>query len=288
MSLPLSPGANQLLGYPGDARLLIINADDFGMDAATNAGVARALAAGVARSASLMVPCPGAPEAIAWLRAHPDVPFGVHITLVRDRPSDRWPPLLPPQAIPSLLGPDGQFAVHDGTHRLPAGVVLGELEVEFRAQIEAVLAAGLRSTHLDWHCLLNGGRADVFDLTLGLAREYGLALRVAVRETIARVQGLGLPTADYDFMDSYSIPTADKPARYLAMLRELPEGLSEWALHPSTGDAASRASDPDGWPVRRADFAFLISAEVRETIEREGIILIDYRPPQAVWGASAT
>jgi hypothetical protein len=273
------------LGYPDDARLLIINADDFGMYAAINAAIPSALRDGIATSTSLMVPCPAAPEAIAWLRANPDVPCGVHLTVVRDTPEGRWGPLAPRKRVPSLLDADGAFSLHDGSHRLPAGVVLGELEVEFRAQIEAVLAAGLAPTHLDFHSLLNGGREDVFDLCLGLAREYGLALRVAVRDVIQRVQGLGLPTADDDFMDSYSIPTAGKPARYLAMLRELPEGLSEWALHPSTGDAASRASDPDGWPVRRADFEFLISPEAREAIAREGIILLDYRPLQAVWGA---
>ena len=37
------------------------------------------------------------------------------------------------------------------------------------AQIETVLAAGLAPTHLDWHCLRDGGRPDVFDLTRGLA-----------------------------------------------------------------------------------------------------------------------
>lgn len=46
-------------------------------------------------------------------------------------------------------------------------VRLDELEVEFRAQIEAVLSAGLKPTHLDWHCLHNGGRAD-FDFLISL------------------------------------------------------------------------------------------------------------------------
>ena len=34
--------ANRLLGYPADARLLLINADDFGMYPAINAAVVRA------------------------------------------------------------------------------------------------------------------------------------------------------------------------------------------------------------------------------------------------------
>ena len=42
-----------------------------------------------------------------------------------------------------------------------------------------VLATGLTPTHLDWHALADGGRNDIFDLSLALAEEYQLAARVA-------------------------------------------------------------------------------------------------------------
>ena len=87
--------ANRLLGYPDDARLLIVNADDFGMYAAINAAIPRALQHGVATSTSLMVPCAGAAEAMAWLAANPDMPFGVHLTVVRDAAGHRWPAVAP-------------------------------------------------------------------------------------------------------------------------------------------------------------------------------------------------
>ena len=38
-----SPGACELLGYPPDARLLILNADDFGLCHAQNEGTMRAI-----------------------------------------------------------------------------------------------------------------------------------------------------------------------------------------------------------------------------------------------------
>lgn len=47
---------NRLLGYPADARLLIINADDFGMCHAVNEAVFRALKQGLLRSTMLMIP----------------------------------------------------------------------------------------------------------------------------------------------------------------------------------------------------------------------------------------
>ena len=74
-----------------------------------------------------------------------------------------------------------------------AQVKLDELEMEFRAQIETVLAAGLKPTHLDWHALRFGGRTDIFDLMIRLAKEYGLALRVIGRPAIEKVQSQGLP-----------------------------------------------------------------------------------------------
>jgi len=51
---------NRLLGYPVDARLLIINADDFGMCNAINEAIFRTMKEGVVHSTSLMVPCPWA------------------------------------------------------------------------------------------------------------------------------------------------------------------------------------------------------------------------------------
>lgn len=42
-----------------------------------------------------------------------------------------------------------------------AQVRFDQLEIEIRTQIEVVLAAGLKPTHLDWHCLRIGGREDI-------------------------------------------------------------------------------------------------------------------------------
>ncbi len=104
---------------------------------------------------------------------------------------------------------------------------LDELETEWRAQIEAVLAAQLTPTHLDWHCLRFGSRPDIFDLMLSLAKDYGLALRVVGQQVIDRVQCQGLLTNNYDFLDSFGLDLVDKAARYAQLLRELPVGLSE-------------------------------------------------------------
>ena len=274
---------NRLLGYPGDARLLIINADDFGMCHAINEAILRTLKEGVVSSTSLMAPCPWAPHAMRLLKENPDIPFGVHLTVICDFVNYRWGPLTSKGKVPSLIDEAGYFYSGERIPELLAQAKLDELEVEFRAQIEAVLAAQLKPTHLDWHCLGDGGRADIFDMTLRLAKEHSLALRIHDQSLADTWQRVGLPTNDYGVLDSFRLDTVDKSARYVQLLRALPAGLSEWAVHPSLGNAEAQALEPDSWQVRKTDFDFLISQEAHDILKEEGIFLLDYRPLQTLW-----
>ncbi|MEO8288492.1 MAG: polysaccharide deacetylase family protein [Chloroflexota bacterium] len=278
---------NRILGYPDDARLLIINADDFGMCHATNAAIFRTLKEGVVCSTTLMVPCPWALHAMHWLQENPGVAFGVHLTAICDGPDYRWSPLTARDKVPSLVDETGYFYRFERMAEFFAQVNLQQLELEFRAQIEAVLAANLKPTHLDWHSLRIGGRTDIPDVMLGLAKEYGLALRVMSRAVIDKVQGQALPTIDYDFLDSYSLAIALKSARFAQLLRELPAGLSEWAVHPGLDSAELLAIEPESNHFRQTDLDFLLSDEARVVIREEGIIVLSYEPLQAVWQANS-
>jgi predicted glycoside hydrolase/deacetylase ChbG (UPF0249 family) len=216
-----------------------------------------------------MVPCPWALHAMHLLKENPDIPFGVHLTVICDPAHYRWE--------------TGYFYSFDRIPEFLAQVKLDELEVEFRAQIDTVLAANLTPTHLDWHCLRDGGGAAIVELMLKLAKEYGLAMRAAGRPWIDKVQRQGLPTTDDVFLDSYLLDIVDKPAQYAQMLRDLPVGLSEWAVHPGFDDAEVRAIGSLGPRERQTDYDFLISAEAREIIKREGITLLSYKPLQEAW-----
>ena len=274
---------NRLLGYSADSRLLIINADDFGMCHATNAAIFRALTEGVACSTTLMVPCPWALHAMRLLRENPGIPFGVHLTALCDGADYRWGPLTPRDRVPSLVDETGYFYRFDRMAEFLAQVNLDELEVEFRAQIDTVLAANLKPTHLDWHSLRIAMKPEVFDVMFRLARDYGLVLRVRERSLIDRVQRQGLPANDHDFLDSYLIDTSGKAARFVQLLRDLPVGLNEWAVHPGLEDGELLAIEPGGASVRQADLDFLVSADAREVIQQEGITLLSYKPLQEVW-----
>jgi chitin disaccharide deacetylase len=275
--------ANALLGYPDDARLLIVNADDFGMCHANNEATLRAFKDGIVTSTTLMTTCPWAPHAIQLLREHHEMPFGVHLTLISEHLGYRWGPLAPKDRVPSLLDEGGYFYTNDRRSELLAQAKLDEIEQEFRTQIRTVLNARLTPTHLDFHCLGDGGREDIFDLTLELAKEFGLALRVSDRSSAERCRAEGLPVSDHGVLDSYGLGWDDKSAKYVALLRALPTGLNEWAIHPSLGDAEAQAMEPTSWRVRKADFDFLISREARDIVNEQGITLLDFRALQKIW-----
>ncbi|MGV9779616.1 polysaccharide deacetylase family protein [Streptosporangium sp. NPDC003464] len=286
---PVTPSvrSSELLGFPPGARVLIVNCDDFGMHDAINAAVIDSIEQGIAGSCSLMVPCPSAPQAMRLLRRRPEMPFGIHLTLVCDLPGYRWGPLAAEDNVPSLLDDAGELfmATPAGRSEFLAQARLDEIELEFRAQINAVADAGLTPTHLDFHCLADGGRDDILDLTVALAAEYGLAVRVWLGPGRQRMRRQGLPVVDNGFLDSFSLSVEGKPARYAQLLRDLPAGLSEWAVHPSTGGEESRAID-SGRRVRRTDYEFLTSPEARELLQQEGIVVIDYRTVQQAWSSA--
>ena len=252
---------------PG-ARVLLVNADDFGIYPAANAAVIDAIDHGIAASCSVMVLGPGAPDALRMLADRPDIAFGVHLTLVTDFPDQQWRIRTSGR---SLLDATGRMFGSDDRAGLLRSARIDEVEAEFRAQLEVVLEAALTPTHLDWHCLADGGRADIFDVTLMLADEYGIAVRAWLEPARRRLRARGLPVVDHDFLDSFSIERPGKAARYVQLLRDLPAGLTEWAVHP----ALANADDSSSW-VRRTDHEFLVSAQAREVVEEEGITVIGW------------
>lgn len=287
VSPPPTTLSSELLGYASDARLLIVNVDDFGMYHAINAAVIRSIEAGIATSCSLMVPCPWAAHAVHLLRERPEIPFGVHLTLFCDTTHYGWGPLSPRDQVPSLLTGTGELFTPDGVPALLAQARVDEVELECRAQVRAVLDAGLTPSHLDWHCLADGGRDDIFDMTVALAEEHGLAVRVWREPGRQKLRARGLPVDDHELMDSFRLDLDGKPARYAWLLRELPPGLNEWAVHAGLGNEEAQAID-GGWRVRSTDYEFLTSAQANQILQQEGIVLVDYRAVQQVWSRTIT
>ena len=118
---------------------------------------------------------------------------------------------------------------------------------------------------------------------MALASEHGLAVRIWLEPGRRKARCRGLPVVDHRFLDSFELNIEGKAQEYAALLRALPPGPSEWAVHPGAGTAQARTADPAGWRVRRSDYEFLVSARARGLVDDEGIMLIDYRTLQQVW-----
>ena len=130
---------------------VIINADDFGLDADTVAATESAIREGVVTSATLMANMAGTGRALQIARATPGVSFGVHLTFAA---GSTEAPLSPPERTPSLVDEDGRHFA--SPHRIRLRALAGRLRAEdvateARAQLAFVADHGVRISHVDSH-----------------------------------------------------------------------------------------------------------------------------------------
>src|SRR5882757_8739077 len=138
---PPSKTVQELLGYPATARLLVIHADDLGMNHSVNRATFEALEKHWITSSSILVPCPWFPEVARFAKTHPDADLGIHLALNSEWTDFRWGPVSSRDKIPSLLDKEGYFPLLEtdvGSHAKPK-----EAESELRAQIEKAQSAGI-------------------------------------------------------------------------------------------------------------------------------------------------
>jgi len=147
---------------------LIINADDFGLCPGQNLGIQSAHRHGIVTSASIMANGRSFSEAVTLANENPALGIGIHLVLSSGKP------VLPTNEVGSLIGIDGNFKKFKDEKHIDADPV--EIEKEWRAQIEKVLAHGIKLDHLDGHHHLHL-HPDTFEIALKLAKEYGLPIR---------------------------------------------------------------------------------------------------------------
>jgi chitin disaccharide deacetylase len=129
---------------------IITNADDFGMDEDTTRATIECLEAGSLTSATIMPAMPATESAIEYARAHPEKSFGVHLTYITDTVEA---PLCDPKTLLTLATPDGKF-LPSQTVRINAlrnRLSVEEIERETMAQIQKLVDAGVRVSHVDSH-----------------------------------------------------------------------------------------------------------------------------------------
>ena len=230
-----------------------------------------------------MLPCPWAYDACAYVRAHPQLEIGVHLTLTSEWQTYRWGPLLGAARCPSLVNEQGFF------HRQPSEGLFErgapeEIKAEAEAQIRRALDWGLDPTNLDGHMGTFYAHPHYLPVYVDLARAYRLPLRMAPRRLEAARQAVeqqrvtldGLLTLDDIRSISLQNPPALK-AQLLETLRTLQPGVTELVLHAALPTAEAKAIMRD-WEARAEAYRLMTDdADVRRTMEELGIVRVGWR-----------
>jgi predicted glycoside hydrolase/deacetylase ChbG (UPF0249 family) len=268
-------------------RRLIINADDFGFTRGVNAGIVEACQGGVLRATTLMANGTAFEDAVDLARQTPGLDVGCHLVLVGGQ--SVAPPFEPlPQSMRELLW------------QLAGGLTASVVEREFSAQVEKILAAGLRPTHLDTHKHTHLAPA-VLEAVLRVARRYGIpwirrpfdlplraargraplrrrllnrALRPLRGRFDRRIAANGGRATDH--FAGFQITGGYQAGHLAALIRALPEGITEFMCHPGHCDYELRTAGTRLTESRESELQALLSAEVRATLQETGVELTNF------------
>ncbi|MPY96030.1 MAG: ChbG/HpnK family deacetylase [Acidimicrobiia bacterium] len=269
-------------------RLLIVNADDFGLSPGVSRGIVAAHQDGVVTSTSMLAVAPAFELAVSLATAGDADGLGVggHLAAVGEDP-----PLLSAREVPTLVGHRGGFPASWRTFlcRAAAGRVdPADLRREFTAQLDRIAGAGIVVGHLDTHQHLHLWPA-VGQVVVELARERRIPAVRRPASASAGPRGRGVNHLADRLARTAAGAGVRHPARFagldeagrldlasvLAALRRLSlagGGSAEIGCHPG------EAEDPDRrryrWGYRWADELDALRAPAaRAAVEAAGFRL---------------
>jgi predicted glycoside hydrolase/deacetylase ChbG (UPF0249 family) len=284
-------------------RLLIVNADDYGLTKGVSRAILHAHQQGIVASTSALAVAPGFKPTVAWLRDTGGIGIGAHLAAVGEDP-----PLLTALEVPTLVDGQGRFAASWKSFlpRMAARQIdPDDLRLEFAAQIERLRDAGLRLTHVDTHQHLHLW-PGVADVVLDLAVAAGIpAVRVTRSSSLSPVgllvrrlsaglarragrRGL-LSTEAATGLDQAGELDGDRMRHAIARLRAGGAASAELGTHP--GEPGDADLDRYRWGYRWADeLDALIAPATRAAVADAGFTLATYAdlPATAPTGTPGT
>lgn len=271
------------LGFAPGTRVLIINADDFGMNNAGTMATMGALKSGCVTSTTVMVPCPWFPLAAKLVKDQPQANVGVHLTLTSEWGGYKWGPVLGRTGVPSLV--DSQGYLHPDVVPVYSHANLEDVRKEISAQVQKALDAGIDVTHIDSHMGTLQYNPKYHEVYLQVADEFDLPVRMAGTDLMTPALGgylfkmaddLGIVRPDRLYLDEP--PSVEETETWWkAHISGLPEGMvSEVYIHCGQKTPEMEATT-GSWLRRTADTEFFSKPETLQWIKDQGIELISYR-----------
>jgi len=278
---------------------LIITSDDFGLSPGVNRAVEQAWRDGLLTCASIMPGAAAFDAAVEIARRNPGLQVGLHLTLVQGRG------VLPPDSIPGLVDPDGNFTdnpVAAGMRYFFDRGLFCQLKREIEAQIVRVLGAGIPLTHIDGHLNIHL-HPTIFSILAGLMPRYGISSFRLSRERLGhnlkfdkeRRIGKTVERVIFGSLSNNALPRLDDlniryaaevkgvlnsgrmtEAYVLDILNDLRDGLTEIYFHPGVlPDAEITRRMPDY--RHEEELAAINSPAVREKLKQLKITVQNYR-----------
>ncbi|CAI0739131.1 Uncharacterized protein conserved in bacteria [Serratia entomophila] len=249
-------------------KLLIVNADDFGLSKGQNYGVIEAFHYGVVSSTTAMVNGEGAQHAAALSRACPGLPIGLHFVLTHGRPLS---------ALASLVNEQGELGKWLWAKAESGPLALEEIQLELQCQFDRFVALfGQPPSHIDSHHHAHM-LPQIYPLVEAFAEAHSIPLRIGRDEARQRGIQLRYPHSTEAFEAGF-YGEAISEALFLQVLAHADrQGVNsvEMMCHPAFLDRAILASKYC-YP-RLAEVDVLTSPTLKAAIAERGYRLGSFR-----------
>ncbi|MEO6837048.1 MAG: polysaccharide deacetylase family protein [Ginsengibacter sp.] len=294
------------LGFPKNARVLILHMDDAGMSYSSDMGIEKVFKKGIANSTSVMMPCPWVPQIVRYIKEHPGIDAGLHLTLTSEWKDYRWSPLAGAAAVPGLTDSTGSLwaDVADVVKHASAE----EVDEEIRAQLSRAERMGFRPTHLDSHMGTLFASPAFMEkyIQLGIEKQIPVMFPggndIAIQDEMKLPNGFirqmqqegkliwnaGLPVLDdlHNYSYDWKVP-ADmlrddahlckwRVALYEKTLLTLKPGVIMVIMH-STDPSPIFSKITDSGDLRKADMLAMLDPGFKKFLHDNGFILTTWR-----------
>ncbi|MCG2461226.1 polysaccharide deacetylase family protein [Flavobacteriaceae bacterium F89] len=273
------------LGYPANAKLLILHADDLGVAHSENRASMSALDKNAVSSASIMVPCPWFPEIAAYASGNPGKDLGVHLTITSEWKHYKWGPVTSRDSVSSLTNKDGYF--YSSVDSVATLGSAAEVEIELRNQVKKAFRSGVDVTHLDVHMGAAASTSEFVKAYLKVGREFHLP--VLMDKRIHAIEDPGIRSLlddrtivlDKLYMEEPEDYKKGPKEFYTQVIRNMEPGLNCLLVHLAHDDEEMQGvtkEHPDyGATWRQADFDFVTSKECADLLKENNIKLVTWR-----------
>jgi predicted glycoside hydrolase/deacetylase ChbG (UPF0249 family) len=280
------------MGFKETDKLLIINADDYGLDQGTNRAIEELFKYKAITSSTVMMPCKCSKEVRDLHEKIKCTSIGIHLTL-----TGRFKPVSNAKEVSTLITTEGFF--YDSSEYMELHGDNNHVKQELINQIEAAISLGIDPTHLDSHqgsvFGLFTGRdfmEEVFDLCLEYKLPFLLPkqvvkegslderLRGSFKKYIKKAEELGLMLIDDIISLPYYLQEGEDykilKCTIMDKLSNVGAGITQVTIHPSFATEELKTIN-EHWRKREMEFNLFLDEEIKKLLLKEDIKLISWK-----------